>query len=256
MAAGAAPSALIAADDRLRNPDMAGSPSAQQSVGEISARRRIWLTLEMLLLYVGAPLVVYALLFTYRFPLFSILAVVFLIFLVILSLDRSFSWRAVFTFRLGWLTLASIFALFAVAGPLLALFAYHDNPRRFLAFPRYAQELWLTVMLLYPLLSVTAQEIMFRVFFYTRYRALFGTDTQGAIVLNAVLFTFAHIVFQNLTTLVISFLGGLLFAWRYEKTRSFWAVTLEHSLYGNLIFTVGLGRYFYTGVWNFPSWTS
>lgn len=219
----------------------------------MSAARRLWLTAELLLLYVGAPLVVYGLLFTYRLPLFSILPVVFLIFIVVLSFEVRFSWREALKLRLSWRTLLSIFALFAAAGPLLALFAYYDGPSRFLAFPIYAQEIWLTVMILYPLLSVPAQEIMFRLFFYARYRDLFGPDSQAAIVLNAVLFAFAHIVFQNLTTLIISFLGGLLFAWRYEKTRSFWAVTLEHSLYGNLIFTLGLGRYFYTGVWNFPS---
>ena len=44
---------------------------------------------------------------------------------------------------------------------------------------------------------------------------------------------------------------ALLFAWRYQSSRSYWALVLEHALYGNLIFTVGLGRYFYTGVSNF-----
>ncbi len=106
-------------------------------------------------------------------------------------------------------------------------------------------------MILYPLVSVTAQEVMYRVFFFHRYRVLFAGDPQAGIVLNAVLFSFSHIIFQNVTTLIISFLGGLLFAWRYQSSRSYWALVLEHALYGNLIFTVGLGRYFYTGVSNF-----
>jgi hypothetical protein len=41
---------------------------------------------------------------------------------------------------------------------------------------------------------------------------------------------------------------GALFAWRYAMTRSFWAVFIEHTLWGALVFTVGLGRYFFTGV--------
>ena len=41
---------------------------------------------------------------------------------------------------------------------------------------------------------------------------------------------------------------GLLFALRYAVTRSFWAVYLEHTLWGALVFTVGLGRFFFTGV--------
>jgi membrane protease YdiL (CAAX protease family) len=92
---------------------------------------------------------------------------------------------------------------------------------------------------------------MFRLFFFGRYRSLFLGNPHAAILLNAVLFAFVHIIFQNVISVVISLLGGLLFAWRFEKTRSFWAVWLEHSLYGNLLFTLGLGRYFYTGVSSF-----
>jgi len=48
----------------------------------------------------------------------------------------------------------------------------------------------------------------------------------------------------------MSFIGGLLFAWRYSRTGSFWAIAFEPAIYGDLIFTVGLGGYFYTGVSN------
>jgi CAAX protease family protein len=217
----------------------------------MTARWRLWLTIEMLLLYVVAPLGVYSLLYDYRIPLFQILPVIFVVFVVILTVDRNFSWREALSRGIDLKTLASILLIFAIGAPLLALFARHDSPTRFLAFPLYAQNVWLMVMVLYPVLSVTAQEIMFRLFFFSRYRALFGSDAQAAIVLNAVLFAFVHIIFQNWVTVVISFLGGLLFAWRYERTQSYWAAVLEHSLWGNLIFTLGLGRYFYTGVSNF-----
>ena len=218
---------------------------------KIPAARRVWLVMEMLLLYVGAPILVYGLVQDYRVPLFKILPVVFAVFVVLLTLDRSFSWRDALSRGISLRAIGSILLIFSLAAPVLALFAWYDNPGGFLGFPRNAQGTWVMVMLLYPLLSVTAQEIMFRLFFHHRYRALFGADSRGVIVLNAVLFAFAHIAFQNVTTLVISFFGSLLFAWRYENTRSYWTVVLEHSLYGNLIFTLGLGRYFYTGVSNF-----
>jgi membrane protease YdiL (CAAX protease family) len=217
----------------------------------MTAPRRIWLAAEMLLLYVGAPILVYVLVREHHVGLFRILPVVFAVFVVVLTLDRSFSWREALSRGISLRAAGSIVTIFCLAAPVLALFAWFDNPRGFLRFPRFAQDIWIMVMLLYPLLSVTAQEIMFRLFFFHRYRALFGVDSQGAIVLNAVLFAFAHIAFQNVTTMVISLLGSLLFAWRYERTRSYWAVVLEHSLYGNLLFTLGLGRYFYTGVSNF-----
>ncbi len=212
---------------------------------------RLWLLIEMLVFFVATPIAIYTLLYEYRVPLFTLLPPVFLFFIIFLTLDRSFSWRRTLGTGIRLFDLASIVMLFAIAGPAIAVFAYYDVPQRFLAFPRYAYDTWIMVMVLYPLISVTTQEIMYRVFFFHRYRPLFSGDPQGAIVLNAVLFSFSHIVFQNITTLIISFLGGLLFAWRYENSRSYWALVIEHSIYGNLIFTVGLGRYFYTGIANF-----
>jgi uncharacterized protein len=217
----------------------------------ISARRRLWLIAEMGLLYVGAPIAVYSLLYDHRIPLFTIFPVVFVIFVVILTLDRGFSWREALGRGISVRALAGILGTFALAAPALALLAWYDSPDRFLSFPRHAQGVWLMVMVLYPLVSVTTQEIMFRLFFFSRYGALFGGNAQAAIVLNALLFAFVHIIFQNAVSVVISLFGGLLFAWRYDATRSYWAVVLEHALYGNLLFTLGLGRYFYTGISNF-----
>lgn len=205
----------------------------------------------MALLYVAAPLGVYSLLHDYRIPLFKIFPVMFIVFVVILTLDRTFSWREALSRGISRRVLAGILGTFAIVAPAFAVFAWYDSPQRFLAFPLYAQSLWLMVMVIYPLVSVTTQEIMFRLFFYGRYRALFGDNAHAAILVNGVLFAFVHIIFQSWVTIVISLLGGVLFAWRYETTRSFWAVCLEHALWGNLLFTLGMGQYFYTGVSNF-----
>jgi len=214
-------------------------------------KKRLWLVIEMIILFGFTPILVYALLYEYKIPLFQILPPVFLAFIVFLTLDRSFSWKKLLLTGISFKQIISILTIFAIAGPGLVIFAQNDVPRRFLAFPRYAYDIWIMVMILYPLVSVTTQEIMYRVFFFHRYKPLFERDPQGAIVLNAVLFSFSHIVFQNVTTLIISLLGGLLFAWRYQSSKSYWALVIEHSLYGNLIFTVGLGKYFFTGVSNF-----
>jgi hypothetical protein len=47
--------------------------------------------------------------------------------------------------------------------------------------------------------------------------------------------------------MVLSFLGGLLFAKTYRDTGSLRAVFVEHYIYGAVIFTVGLGEFFYNG---------
>jgi hypothetical protein len=221
------------------------------NVPHVTIVRRVWLVVEMLALFGFTPILIYMLLYEYRMPLFQILPPVFLTFIVFLTLDRTFSWKKMLLTGISFKQILSILTVLAIAGPGLVIFAQNDVPQRFLTFPRYAYDTWLMVMIVYPLVSVTTQEIMYRVFFFHRYKPLFERDPQGAIMLNAVLFSFSHIVFQNVTTLIISLLGGLLFAWRYHSSKSYWALVIEHSIYGNLIFTVGLGKYFYTGVSNF-----
>lgn len=65
------------------------------------------------------------------------------------------------------------------------------------------------------------------------------------IGLNAVLFSFSHIIFNNWLAIVLTFFGGIMFAFTYRKSNSLMVVFIEHMLYGNWIFTVGIGQYFY-----------
>lgn len=143
-------------------------------------------------------------------------------------------------------TAPSILALFipaaASATAAVALFA----PTAFLSFPRNRPGLWAAVMLLYPLLSVIPQTIIYRVFIFHRYRPLFPTRT-ALILASAVAFSWVHIVMRNPLAPALTLLGGLLFAWRYAKTGSVLVSAAEHALYGCLIFTIGLGGYFYMG---------
>ncbi|MEJ2119084.1 MAG: CPBP family intramembrane metalloprotease [Alphaproteobacteria bacterium] len=229
----------------------------QHGDGEISIGRRTWLTFEMIALFGGIPVavyylvVVYYLLHRYHVPLLMIFLPASALFIVALSFQRTFSWWRTLTTGISWLHILGILAVFALVGPALAIYAWHTEPSRYLYFPKAAYHFWLLVMIAYPLISVTTQEIMYRVFFFHRYGPLFARDRKALIALNAVYFAFGHIIFMSMPSVVLSFFGGLLFAWRYDRTRSYWAVVLEHALYGDLIFTVGLGRHFYTGVANF-----
>jgi hypothetical protein len=45
----------------------------------------------------------------------------------------------------------------------------------------------------------------------------------------------------------MSFVGGLLFAYTFTRARSLPLVALEHGLWGDWLFTLGLGSYFYGG---------
>jgi membrane protease YdiL (CAAX protease family) len=121
-------------------------------------------------------------------------------------------------------------------------------PQRFLALPRHNPRLWLLICVLYPLLSVYPQEVIYRAFFFEHStRLLPGVRSPWLVALNAALFGFAHIVFGNVWAPILSAAGGLLFASTYLKSRSVMCAALKHALWGNLIFTIGLGPLFAGG---------
>jgi membrane protease YdiL (CAAX protease family) len=114
------------------------------------------------------------------------------------------------------------------------------------ALPQQRPVLWLAILVLYPLLSALPQELIFRVFLFHRYRTLFP-DGRTLPLVSAGVFALAHLVLGNWVALLLSLAGGLLFAYTYARTGSLGLVTLEHGLWGNWLFTVGMGSYFYGG---------
>jgi len=130
--------------------------------------------------------------------------------------------------------------------PILALLTYTQIPSRFLAFPRNKPTLWGAVLLLYPIIAAIPQEIVFRAFFFHRYRSIFPNKTW-LVGLSAVSFGMAHLLYGNWIAPLLSGLGGLLFGYRYLKSESALIAGIEHGIWGNLLFTIGLGWYFYSG---------
>ena len=65
------------------------------------------------------------------------------------------------------------------------------------------------------------------------------------ILSSALSFGFLHIMYDNAIAVGFTLLGGLVFSISYTKSRRLLVPTLEHSLYGLVIFTSGLGRFFY-----------
>ncbi|HEY7669994.1 MAG TPA: CPBP family intramembrane glutamic endopeptidase [Hyphomicrobium sp.] len=206
------------------------------------------LVVEMALIYVGVPLAVAIAVHDLRLPVFIALLPVLAIVLVILLADPTFSLKRELTRGFGLATLLSILAVFAVGGGAVALYVAHVHPAWFLEFPRNRPDTFQKIILLYPLMSVMVQELVYRTFFFHRYGVLFGRAWWLAILLNGVLFGLGHIVIGTELALYGTMATGTLFAYRYAATRSFWAVFLEHTLWGALVFTVGLGRFFFAGV--------
>lgn len=100
--------------------------------------------------------------------------------------------------------------------------------------------LWMAILFIYSLFSVYPQELIYRTFFFQRYRNLFKSEALF-IVVNAALFSLAHIFFRNGLVMILTFVGGILFALTFKKTKSTLIVSIEHAIYGCWLFTVGMG---------------
>lgn len=129
----------------------------------------------------------------------------------------------------------------------MVLFLLWLDPGRLFGFVSERPQLWLMVMLFYPLLSALPQEVIYRSFFFLRYRAAFSPALLMAT--SAVAFALLHVVMNNWVAVFLSIIGGFIFADSYRRHGSLKWVTIEHALYGCTLFTVGLGWYFYHGAW-------
>lgn len=103
----------------------------------------------------------------------------------------------------------------------------------------------LLIFFVYPILSALPQEFIFTTFFFSRYEDIIPEKLQ--ILTSAIIFTYAHVLFINFIAPFLSLFGGLIFANTYKKTNSLALVAFEHSLYGNSLFFMGLGYYFWGG---------
>ena len=218
------------------------------SVPQLTPAAGAWRLAEMALLYGAAPFAVDRAVHGYSVPVFIALLTVLAIILLVLILDRTFSLRRELSRGFSLRQLFYILLTFVVGGGIVATYVAEYHPELFLEFPRNRPDVYLRIMLLYPLMSVAVQELVYRTFFFHRYGVLFGGAWWLAILLNGVLFGIGHLVIGTPLAMYGTMATGALFAWRYVMTRSFWAVFIEHTLWGALVFTIGLGRYFFTGV--------
>lgn len=101
-------------------------------------------------------------------------------------------------------------------------------------------KLWVIILFAYAMFSVYPQELIYRTLFFQRYSSLFKSKSLFVFI-NAIVFSLAHIFYRNSLVLLMTFLGGILFALTYDKTKSTLLVAIEHAIYGCWLFTVGMG---------------
>jgi len=206
--------------------------------------RLVLLSLEFSALFVGVPLLIYYRLLP-NFPIPYLLFAALTAFLVLRS-DPSFDSSHLTSWNNARSQLLPLLVRNAILLVLLGLAVRIFAPQLLFSLIKRAPQFWLLIMLLYPLLSVYPQELIYRAFFFHRYQPLFGSGIL-MIVASALAFGFVHIIFGNWLAVTLCILGGLLFSLTYQHTGSLLFACVDHAIFGNFIFTIGLGHFFYHG---------
>ena len=158
----------------------------------------------------------------------------------LLSRGEALSLRGV-TWRSWGRMLARFVACAALLTALLALY----RPDWILSFPRRNSRFWLVVCVAYPLVSVLPQGLLYRALWEKRYAP--GLSEKASLLLGAAFFAWAHVVFHNVWACAFTFVGGLFFLSTYRRTGSLLFSGIEHALFGDFLFTIGWGVFFYEG---------
>lgn len=205
--------------------------------------RLVPLALEFSVVFVGFPLLIYFRALP-NYPIPYLLAASLAAYAV-LRVDPSFhfgrpTWSALQPYVGPLLLRDAVFLVF------LGIAVWIFRADLLFSLVKRSPLLWAAVMVLYPLLSVYPQELLYRAFFFHRYQPLFGSG-WGTLLASALAFGFVHIIFGNWLAVALCVMGGLLFSLTYHASGSLLLACLDHALFGNFIFTIGLGRFFYHG---------
>jgi uncharacterized protein len=162
----------------------------------------------------------------------------------LLSRTPGFRWREL---KRGWgaVRWPVVLGFAAVTLAVSVVVVWLTAPEAAFRLIREQPYLLAMIVLFYPMLSALPQELIFRPLFFRRYGRLLPAG--WAMVANAALFSLAHLMYWSVVVAVMTFVGGLVFGWAYRKRRSFPLAVVLHSVSGWVIFTVGLGVFFYSG---------
>lgn len=121
------------------------------------------------------------------------------------------------------------------------------QPESFLAFPKREPLLFAGALIGYPVFSAYPQEVIFRAYFYERFRPILPRTWQ-LVTMNVLLFGWVHIFFGGWIMPVLGATGALLFSRTYFRSGSLLQAGIEHGLWGGLLLSTGTGWALYAGL--------
>tara|TARA_B110000046_G_scaffold186037_1_gene231686 strand:- start:7736 stop:8362 length:627 start_codon:yes stop_codon:yes gene_type:complete len=195
-------------------------------------------SLELLIVFVLIPLS-----FAFNYPpvlklVIGVLSFSYIIYVLFkiekikIEIKKNINWKAFWK--------STIIKLFIIMF-ITSLFVWFTDAKNLFTVMLNKPKLWVLILLFYSFFSVYPQELLYRTFFFQRYEELFK-NKKLFILINALLFSLAHLFFKNTLVLLLTFIGGFLFAITFKKTKSTVLVSIEHSFYGCWLFTIGMGN--------------
>lgn len=133
---------------------------------------------------------------------------------------------------------------FAASTAILVILVRLFMPEELLVFPRERPMVWLAVMIAYPVISALPQEFLYRWFYWRRYRLLWRNEWR-LIASSVAVFSWLHLMYDNWQGMLLTLIGGWFFADTYRRSGNLFWPWIEHAIYGQMLFTIGLGVFFY-----------
>jgi len=196
--------------------------------------------IELAVLFVGLPLIMAFAIDPTR--MWTVLISSGVLALILLHYTDEFRWGDLLRGGIDWKQTAALGVVTLIAATILCWVLLPD--RLFILL--LEMPLFLPILAIaYPIILVLPQELIFRPLFFKRYGHLFGTENI-AIFANAVLFSFAHLMYFHWVVFLMTFIGSFIFARAYLRG-SFPQAMADHSIAGLMIFLSGLGWLFYSG---------
>ncbi len=204
--------------------------------------------LELFILGFVFPITIVIFKFSEYILLFLWLVSIYAIVLIFLKYRNTLTLKSLFhiNFKINKGHIKLILCRWFFITIILYIFTYYIFPSKLFLIQKNDISLLYKIFIFYPFISAVPQEFIFCTFFFIRYKSLFRNE-KNLVLTSAIIFCFAHIFSINWVAPFLSLFGGLMFANTYKKTKSLILVSLEHALYGNSLFALGLGWFFWGG---------
>lgn len=203
--------------------------------------RKILLWIELIVLSIGIPLLLVSGKILHPS---SVLLPLLLALIVYFYLQKDFKFRELIRLQVPKRTWIANGIIVLGVGIFLTLSVWIFEPENLFNLPRGNWKIWIAMFFFYPIFSAYAQEVIYRLFLLKRYSYIIKGKIPYVLI-SAILFSYAHIVYFSVLSLVLTFIAGIYLAVVYYQTRSVLFVSILHGALGFFIFTVGLGQHFW-----------